>query len=53
MAVTIDEVVGEVEPEAAPRAAEKPESEPKMPELEQLRCEARRLERREARLRAN
>jgi hypothetical protein len=54
MPIAIDEVRGEVEPEAAPPREEQPEdSEAKMPELEQARREARRLEQREARLRAN
>ncbi|MCI0744215.1 MAG: hypothetical protein L0Y58_02315 [Verrucomicrobia subdivision 3 bacterium] len=54
MPVAIDEVRGEVEPAAAlPREEEAEDIEAKMPELEKVRREARRLEQREARLRAN
>lgn len=53
MPVAIDQVVGEVEPEAQSPAEHEQEQEKKPAELENLRCETRRLERREARLRAN
>lgn len=54
MPVAIDEVRGEVEPESAPpREAEQPDREAGAPEPEKVRHEIRRLEQREARLRAN
>jgi hypothetical protein len=53
MPVAIDQVVGEIEPETRSPVEQEQEEEKKPAELEKLRCETRRLERREARLRAN
>ncbi len=55
MAVVFDEIVGEVESEAAPAVIEQSQSQsaPGAASLESIRCDIRRLERRDARLRAD